>query len=392
MVVTKFLNPQNLRLFIQQYVGTFFRQILDVKPKHKKDYYTMFGWMVSKRLAYAVVIIVGVACTYYIFMMSPVKFTFGLDVGNGFPTYDYDSWGLKNFTGKANIKAESRYIAYTGDLKEGTVEGAGVLYDKDGKIIYEGAFAGNMFNGQGKLKYSNGKVHYEGEFVNNKFQGQGTFYRKNGTLEYSGLFTDGLYNGQGTLYDEASTEIFKGVFDSGAISYPELLNKTTAEISEMYTGRSKIYTYAESYAVAMEQIDAVSVVDLSEDSIAETTPVEKIIVLKPVLEANGNIFKTPTELSGYFDKKIYEGSTNILFGEVAAFLCMDDKETGAYIDKSTIAVSSEMKDLIDIEDYDTSTELYIRTYIGNGLAYTFYYADKDSPFVMYTIEQAETEE
>ena len=61
-------------------IRDFFFRLLDVKPKNKNDYFTIFGWMVSKRLAYAVIIIVGVLSIWYIGATSKIysKLTFRL--------------------------------------------------------------------------------------------------------------------------------------------------------------------------------------------------------------------------------------------------------------------------------------------------------------------------
>ncbi|MCD8068711.1 MAG: hypothetical protein LUE87_07465, partial [Lachnospiraceae bacterium] len=46
-------------------IQSLFTKVLNVKPRHKKDYYEVFGWLVSKRLAYAMVAIAGLLILYY---------------------------------------------------------------------------------------------------------------------------------------------------------------------------------------------------------------------------------------------------------------------------------------------------------------------------------------
>ena len=48
-----------IRTKITSAVRDFFLKVLNIKPKDKDDYYTIFGWMISKRLAYAIIIIIG---------------------------------------------------------------------------------------------------------------------------------------------------------------------------------------------------------------------------------------------------------------------------------------------------------------------------------------------
>ena len=60
------LNPTFLIGRIAEKIRHFMRVLLDVRPRSKDDYYPMARWLVSKRLAYAIVIIVGIICTIYI--------------------------------------------------------------------------------------------------------------------------------------------------------------------------------------------------------------------------------------------------------------------------------------------------------------------------------------
>ena len=41
-------------------IRDFFTSLFNVRPRHKKDYYEMFGWLVSRRLAIALMVAVGV--------------------------------------------------------------------------------------------------------------------------------------------------------------------------------------------------------------------------------------------------------------------------------------------------------------------------------------------
>ena len=87
LIGSKMLNFEYLKITLQTYLGTLFKKLLDVKPKDKKDYYTVFNWMISKKLAYTMVIIVGLLSAYYILMMSPVKLGAGASTINSYKTY-----------------------------------------------------------------------------------------------------------------------------------------------------------------------------------------------------------------------------------------------------------------------------------------------------------------
>ena len=70
-------------------IRDFFLKLMDVRPKHKDDYYTIFGWMVSKKLAYAIIVMVGVVSIWYIGTATKIFSNFG---GNGgLRTYNYNS-------------------------------------------------------------------------------------------------------------------------------------------------------------------------------------------------------------------------------------------------------------------------------------------------------------
>ena len=51
-----------LRTRLINNVRIFFSKVLDVKPRHKKDYYSVFNWLISKRLAFAIVIVTITVC------------------------------------------------------------------------------------------------------------------------------------------------------------------------------------------------------------------------------------------------------------------------------------------------------------------------------------------
>ncbi|MBQ1880111.1 MAG: hypothetical protein II156_00575, partial [Lachnospiraceae bacterium] len=70
-------------------IRDFFFRLLDVRPKNKNDYFTIFGWMVSKRLAYAGIVIVGVLSLWYI--GATTKIFSKLTSNGGLRTYSYNS-------------------------------------------------------------------------------------------------------------------------------------------------------------------------------------------------------------------------------------------------------------------------------------------------------------
>jgi hypothetical protein len=66
---------------------------------------------------------------------------------------------------------------YIGEFNEDKMDGKGILYDKDGKIEYEGSFK----EGKKIIFYENGE-YYDGDLVNNIREGNGKYYYCNKSL------------------------------------------------------------------------------------------------------------------------------------------------------------------------------------------------------------------
>ena len=138
-------------------IRDFFTKLFNVKPKNKDDYFTIFGWMVSKRLVYLVLIVIGVLSIWYITVTTKM-FTFD---ANGIPTYSYNSLMLRLAKGKVKIKAKSGYIAFEGDVKNGYCTGEGKLYSPEGAVLYSGTFEKNRYEGEGLQCFENNNPHYK---------------------------------------------------------------------------------------------------------------------------------------------------------------------------------------------------------------------------------------
>ena len=73
-------------------IREFFSNLLGFKPRNKEDYYAVGRWMISKRLVYAAVLIVGVVSIWYISTETSLFRHFDED---GIKTYDYKRLELK---------------------------------------------------------------------------------------------------------------------------------------------------------------------------------------------------------------------------------------------------------------------------------------------------------
>ena len=169
-------------------IRDFFFNLLGVKPRDKNDYYTIGRWMFSKRLLYALVIMLGVLSLWYISTESAVFKRFSEE---GIRTYKYNSLRLRTAKGHVKITGKSGYLAYDGYVEGGYANGEGILYNPAGNAVYTGNFEQNDYEGQGSESYPSGNLHYTGTFHKCLYEGSGTLYRENGTKEYYGEFLGG---------------------------------------------------------------------------------------------------------------------------------------------------------------------------------------------------------
>ena len=91
---------------------------------------------------------------------------------------------------------------YTGQFKDGKMEGRGTFYFNNGDK-YEGEIKNNIFEGKGAYYYHNGEK-YVGDFKKNMRDGRGVFYYKNGDL-YEGEWKKHKRHGKGVIYYEDGT-------------------------------------------------------------------------------------------------------------------------------------------------------------------------------------------
>ena len=258
-------------------IRDFFTNLLGIKPRNRDDYYTIGRFMLSKRLLYAAVIILGVLSLWYISTESSMFKKFS---ENGIKTYKYNSIRLRTAKGRVRINGKSGYLAYDGYVQGGYANGEGILYNPAGNVVYTGLFVQNKYEGMGKESYANGSLHYSGNFHDNLYEGNGTLYRENGTKEYMGEFLEGKKNGQGVLYDVGENEIYIGTFSADNIVYSELLGKSAQEVNECYKGHSKLYLTSDENVVLMEDIGAIYRGVSDEDALDDGAKVDSVYVLQ----------------------------------------------------------------------------------------------------------------
>ena len=363
-------------------IRSFFSNLFNVRPRNKKDYYTVFGWLISKRLAYAIIIVIGALSIYYLAAVNPPS----VFRTAGIKTYSYNSLALRFTKGEVNIKGKSGYLAYTGNVSKGRVTGQGVLYNPEGVTVYIGEFDNNMYNGSGKLYYDDAVMEYDGEFRDNLFEGKGILYRSNGSREYDGSFVSGLMEGSGTLYDTADNPIYTGSFSHGSLQYGELIGKKTTDAADYYTGKTTVYYDDDYYAVKMNDINAVYYGRSTTDELDAGVNIDGVYVTQNYYSAGGVSCNTISDLVSYFGEAQYEGNTLVVMPEAVAIESMSSTE-GTQFSSTAMDTEKVFDDVFEVKNFDQSYMVYIYTFEKDGLSYTFFCNGRNTQFAMYQINQ-----
>lgn len=382
--VRLFTNPAYLKGEVLRRLIEYFRKMTDVRPKDKKDYYGFFGWLVSKRLAFLVVIAIGMFSAYYVTFVQPLS----VFTDDGIKTYSYKSVPLRFTDGNVRILAKSKYLAYEGMVEKGAANGMGTLFRKDGSMVYEGQFAQNEFHGTGTSYYPKGQVQYKGTFQHNLYSGTGRLYRENGSLEYDGSFLEGQKDGEGTLYDSGNNKVFIGSFSKGNLLYTDFLGKSTAEAAQMYVGQKKVYTDDIYFVVDMPDIDAVYYGNTTEENLADEVMIEGVYVLKDTFDYGKESFSHVAEIGQIMGDAIYEGNAYVIMPEAVAIHTMNQTEHVLHGDV-TGNWEAYLADAVTVNDYDKDYSVYIYTYVQEDMRYTFFCKDRSGQFEMYLIEKQE---
>jgi hypothetical protein len=387
-IVTKlkyWMSPAFWRAQILTRIREWLTKVFAVSPRNKHDYYGVFGWLVSRRLAHAVVIVSGLLALAYLLFVDPV-FQLAEGVGSGEKSYAYNALPLRFTKGDVKIRAKSGYVAYEGAVSKGYATGSGTLYAKDGGVVYRGAFEKNRYNGEGTLYYPNGQARYQGEFENNLFQGSGKLFRENGTMLYAGEFEAGLREGTGTLYNAAETPVFTGSFHSDELVYSQFLGKSATDISSLYTGDKLIYMGDGEAVQMMPDIDAFYVADTTEESIEESLVAEQLYVCKDTFIYGDSSCRDIEEVKQVLGDPVFEGNSYVLFPEAVGIHWMQEQGSDVAVDVS-LETEHPIKEAYNVTGYDEDAILYLYVFQKEETSYTFLCEDRDSTFFMYGLSR-----
>ena len=367
-------------------IREFFTKLLDIKPRHKWDYYSLFNWQISKRLAFVMVIALGLGAGLYIALTLPSNFLRG--EGTGIPTYEYRAIPLKFHSGKVRILAREGYLAYDGNVEDGAATGDGTLYAADGSKVYEGQFANNMYNGTGTRYYPSGLPMYVGSFTDNVYNGTGSAYRESGTLEYSGSYLNGVRSGAGVLHDSVGNPVFKGNFLNDEIVFQDFLDRNTGEIAGMYTGKAEIYQSDREYCVVMKDIDSVYSVKDGRNTLENEWTADRLFVLKDTVTLEGAKCTTISQLMQMLGEPLYYGTAWVNLPEAAAWNVLAQRQPDV-LEKVKITAKEGLEGVYAVSNYDMDFQMYLYTFEKAGVLYTFYFnGSGESNFVMYAMEKA----
>lgn len=388
-LVTKFrqlTSASFLRARLIAKIREFFIKLFDVRPKHKKDYYEVFGWLVSKKLAYAILIVIGVLSMIYLVsirsMYLPQKQT------DGIKTYDYDDMMLRFAKGTVRIRGKSGYIAYQGDVEKGGVNGYGNLYGVDGTLLYQGNFVNNEYEGSGTQYYPDGTMHYKGNFSGNLYEGTGKLYRENGTIEYDGEFARGMKEGTGKLYAAGDKPVYEGSFSQDQLVYSAMLGKSTAEVAQSYKGERIIYQDDIQFSVLMPDINALYVGVTDEENLEDTVMVDSIYVLKNTITFGKNECSTISDLRNVFGTEVYDGNSIVTLPEAVAINYLN-KQKQTLTGSVEMDVTEEFTNVFTVEGIQDDYPVYLYSFRKDGLLYTFVCGDRNGTFAFYSIMSEE---
>lgn len=379
------LSPNYLKARLTEGLRTFFTNILNVRPRDKNDYYPMGRWLVSKRLAFAVVLIIGVLSLVYIMLSWSALFP--SRANDGIKTYSYNNVLLKFAKGTVRIKGKSGYLAYEGEVSDAACNGVGELRNPAGHVVYQGNFALSMYEGEGTQYYDDGTLHYQGNFHENLYSGEGSLYRPNGSLEYEGQFAFNKKEGTGILYDFGHNPLFTGQFSMDDIKYSDLISKTATELAAAYTGDLTLYETDSERVRYMPDIYAMTVEYLDPESLETDASVESVFVLKDSFTtADGSVkdFDAITDLMG---EPVYVGRSYGTLPELLAILKLNEESDGAVMSgEPDITMSSVFNEYMEVSDYDKEYVVYLHTYHKDGLTYTFVSSQGMNTFYFYFIQ------
>ncbi len=377
-------NISIIKSFIISKVKKFFVTLFDIKPKNRQDYYTFGSLMVSKKLAFSLVVILAVFSIYMVYLLQPDLFQISSST-SGNSTYHYDSFALRFKEGSVNILAEDKHLAYVGQVGSGACNGSGKLYRKDGSLLYSGAFVNSVFEGNGTAYYTSGTKEYVGEFAENLYHGTGVSYWESGSKQYDGEWQFGLKSGQGVLYNANGSQVFEGKFSADQLVYSQMAQQTTEDIADMYTGTTEIFVDGATFCVKMPDINAMYAADEAVTSLDDTRTVNSIYVLKDNFVVGDQVYTTISQIEDLLGEPLYEGLTYADMSDQIAILDLISNGNTAFV-KPDLDVDYAYENAGTVVTQALDYQVFVYAFQYEELVYRFYCSKEGDNFAMYCIE------
>lgn len=375
---------RNVKSRVSASFKKFLTRFMDFKPKDENDYYSVGKWLVSKRLALFIVLLVGFSSLFYVFFISPV--TFIRTSSDGIRIYKYNAIALRYVTGEVKIKSKKGDIAYIGNVSNGKANGDGKLYYENGNLMYEGDFVNNEYTGDGIEYYENGITKGSGVYKDNLLNGEGISFRENGSREYSGSFKDGKADGECEYYDSSSNLVYKGNFIKGHLIYTDLLGKSAEEISQSYSGKRLVYYDDDSFIVVLPGIEAAYGGPSSQNPLENSITAVNTYVMQSELFIAGEIRTNIEDIKKVLGEPVYEGNTYLNMAETVTLSNDISAMENLNLDLK-MNLRSSVDNVYNVIDYSKTQLIYIYTFEYEGVQYTFYCNDKNGGFEMYMIQK-----
>lgn len=365
-------------------VKTFFIKLFDIKPKNRKDYYIIGALMISKKLAFSLIVILGVLSAYLVYLLQPDMFNIdALTTSNS--TYNYNSFFLRFEEGTVNILAEDKHLAYVGNVADGACNGSGKLYRADGSLLYNGAFVNSTFEGNGTMYYNSGTSQYIGVFADNLYHGTGIYYWENGSKLYEGEWQFGLKSGEGILYNSNGSKVFTGKFSADQLVYSQMAQLTTADIATMYTGESEIFVDGNTFCVKMPDINAMYAADEAVTSLDDTRTVNSIYVLKDNFVVGDKVYTTISQIEELLGEPLYEGLTYADMSDQVGIADLISNGSTAFV-APDLTVEYAYENAATVTNQSADYQVFVYAFEYEGLLYRFYCSKEGDQFAMYCIE------
>lgn len=362
----------------EETAGGRMKKIFDLSPRDEDDYFHILFWRIGRKLSMLILggmVLVCAAAAAFLALSGALA-----GAAEDGVVLPYDSLFLKFYDGDVKIRAADGHIAYSGGVKDGGVNGEGVLMDASGGIVYEGEFAHGLYSGEG------------------------TLYRPGGMKQYEGGFASGEYSGEGVLYGPGANAVYTGNFIDGHIVYEELLGIPTSQVSERYDGRQVLYgTEDKTYAV-LEDIGVIYCASAGGDSLEEEWTTEKIYVMSAQFPVGEDGADTGGMLDAYFKETAHTGSAAADVPDILACTYGGGLEgfedTGETVEaegrtRPLMEMEEVYEDVYEVRGTDRTYRFGVRAYEQDGLRYVFYFhvgSGAQDGFLFYTVAETETDQ